>query len=148
MSTTGQTTRRYFTLCERATQAEAEYGAARAAFEEAVERGGYAHACKWQMAAVVVAEIRKTWMAPVAQILEELAGGHKDLEEARAGLEQLRQYHLRQLRTERSWEHRSDNPEANRLGELEATVRTEVIGAIEERGEIELVEETRPARRK
>ncbi len=87
-------------------------------------------------------------MAPVAQILEELACGHKDLAAARAGLEQLRQYHLRQLRTERSWEHRSDNPDANRLGELEATVRAEVIGAIEELGEIELVEETRPARRK
>ncbi len=31
------------------------------------------------LAAVVMAEIRKTWMAPVAQALEELACGQKDL---------------------------------------------------------------------
>lgn len=148
MSTTEQTSRRYFTLCERATQAEPEYAAAREAFEEAVERGGYVHACKWRMAAVLMAEIRKTWMTPVAQALEELACGQKDLAAARAELEQLRQYHIRQLCSERSWEHRSNNPEANRLGELEATVRAEVIGALEELCEIELAEETRPARRK
>jgi predicted HTH transcriptional regulator len=41
MSTTEQTSRRYFTLCERAMRAEPEYAAAREAFEEAVERGGY-----------------------------------------------------------------------------------------------------------
>ncbi len=100
------------------------------------------------MAAVVMAEIRKTWMAPVAQALEELACGQKDLAAARAEVGQLRQYHVRQLSSERSWEHQSNNPEANRLGELEATVRAEVIGALEELCEIELAEETRPARRK
>jgi hypothetical protein len=148
MSTTEQTRSRYFALCERAMQAEPEYSAAREAFELAVERGGYTHACKWQMATVVMAEIRKTWMAPVAQALEELACGQKDLAATRAELEQLRQYHSRQLCSDRSWEHRSNNPEANRLGELEATVRAEVIGAIDELCEIELIEETRPARRK
>jgi hypothetical protein len=95
-----------------------------------------------------MAEIRETWMAPVAQVLEELACGQKDLAAARAELEQLRQYHIRQLLSERSWEQRSNNPEANRLGEWEATVRAEVIGALEELCEIELAEETRPARRK
>jgi hypothetical protein len=148
MSMREQTAQKYFTLCERATQAEAEYAAARDAFEEAVERGGYAHAFKWKAAALLMAEVRRTWMAPVAQVLGDLAGGHQDLTAARAELERLRQYHIRQLLSERSWEQGSHSPEASRLGELEATVRTQVIGILEQLCEVELAEPGRGIRRR